>query len=238
MIWRVTGTRSCGQMRQKFSYLASTHLMKKGEMLPMTTRTLSSLSSVDVETLCFGVFFCIVLLQWVNGWMDGAMCHQLLGANLLPSAKWFKWVVDGSSNKIMTQNAQPWQQKVWLKKNYIKVIEWPSHCPDLNRIENLQRQLELRVDKQEPPEPNDLEVICKERIPPDMSRNLIISYKKRLTLIIRVLTRFPSMKFSKGSNTYSLYCISGYMNGKSLWWCFSLVTGILGCVCVYEGVTY
>ncbi len=50
----------CGQMRPKSSSLASTHLavFGGGGMLPMTLRTPSPPSNMEVETLCFGVFFC------------------------------------------------------------------------------------------------------------------------------------------------------------------------------------
>ncbi len=59
MIQRRTGWKCCGQMRPKLSSLASTQLaMFGGGMLPMTPRTPSPLSNMEVETLCFGVFFC------------------------------------------------------------------------------------------------------------------------------------------------------------------------------------
>ena len=37
--------------------------------------------------------------------------------------------------------------KEWLKKKYIKVLEWPSHSPDPNTIKNLWKELKLRVAK-------------------------------------------------------------------------------------------
>ena len=49
-----------GQMRPKWSSLASTQLavFGGGGMLPMTPRTPSPPSNMEVETLCLGVFFC------------------------------------------------------------------------------------------------------------------------------------------------------------------------------------
>ncbi len=73
--------------------------------------------------------------------------------------------------------------KEWLKKKHIKVLE----SPDLHPIENLWRELKVRVAKRQPQNLNDLERICKEewdKIPPEMCANLVDNYKKRLTSVI------------------------------------------------------
>ena len=69
--------------------------------------------------------------------------------------------------------------KEWLKKKHIKVLEWPSQSPALNPIENLWRELKVRVAKHQPRNLNDLE-----KIPPEMCANLVANYKKRLTSVI------------------------------------------------------
>ncbi len=86
----------------------------------------------------------------------------------------------------MTQNTAK-ATKEWLEKKHIKVLEWPSQSTDLNSIENLWRELKVRVAKHPPQNLNDLERICKEewdKIPPEMCANLVANYKKRLTSVI------------------------------------------------------
>ncbi len=64
----------------------------------------------------------------------------------------------------------------WIKKEDIEVLEWPSQFTDLNPIENLWRELKVRVAKCQPRNLNDLERICKEerdKIPPEMCANLV-----------------------------------------------------------------
>ncbi len=88
-----------------------------------------------------------------------------------------------------------------------KVLEGPSQSPDLNPIENLWRELKVRVAKRQPRNLNDLERICKEewdKIPPEMCANLVANFKKRLTSVMANKGFATSTKscFAKGSNAY------------------------------------
>ena len=118
--------------------------------------------------------------------MDGTMYRQILGEYLLPSARTLKigrgWVFQHDNDPKHTAKAT----KEWLKKKHIKALEWTSQSPDLNHVENLWRELKVRVAKRQPRNLNDVEKICIEewdKIPPEMCANLVANYKKRLTSV-------------------------------------------------------
>ncbi len=145
-------------------------------MLPMTPRTPSPPSNMEVETLCFGGVF---LLRGQDN------CTASKG-RWTGSCTIRAWVVDGYSSMTMTQNTRPRQQRRGSRRS-IKVLVWPSQSPDLNPIENLWRELKVRVAKRQPRNLNDLERICKEewdKIPPEKCANLVANYKKHLTSVI------------------------------------------------------
>ncbi|KAK3571603.1 hypothetical protein QTP86_015338 [Hemibagrus guttatus] len=77
--------------------------------------------------------------------------------------------------------------KKWLADKNINVLQWPSQSPDLNPIENLWRELKIRVMARRPSNLKELELITKDewaKIPVETCKKLVSNYWKRLIAVI------------------------------------------------------
>ncbi len=140
-------------MRPKSSSLASTQLVVfgGGGMLPMTPRTPSPPSNMEVETLCFGDVFLLRGQDNCTASKGRWTGPCTVRARALKPARALKmgrgWVFQHDNDPKHTAKAT----KECLKKKHIKVLEWPSHKEKWDKI------------------------------PPEMCANLVANYKKHLT---------------------------------------------------------
>ncbi|CAJ0967168.1 unnamed protein product [Ranitomeya imitator] len=166
--------------------------------------------------------------------MNGAMYREILSANLLPSARALKmkrgWVFQHDNDPKHTARAT----KEWLRKKHFKVLEWPSQSPDLNPIENLWRELKVRVAKRKAKNITALEEIGMEEwanIPTTVCGNLVKTYRKQqrnqhgylawlipiliLTgiLVIIVIIIFTRCKKDRADGLEDQYCGAEPMRG-------------------------
>ncbi len=120
MIQRRAGWKCFGQMRPKSSSLASTQLavFGGGGMLPMTPRTPSPPSNMEVETLCFGGVF---LLRGLDN------CTTSKGrwtGTCTVRARALKMGRGWYSSMTMTQNTRPRQQRT---KSLLRCVQPGGH---------------------------------------------------------------------------------------------------------------
>ena len=75
--------------------------------------------------------------------------------------------------------------KKWLADKNIHVFQWPNQSPDLNPIENLWRELKIRVMARRPSNLKKLELIPKdEKILVGTCKKLVSNYRKYLIAVI------------------------------------------------------
>ncbi len=98
-------------------------------MLPMTPRTPSPPSNMEVETLCFGGVFLLRGQDYCTtskGQWTGPCTVRVRELKMSCG-----WVFQHDNDPKHTAKAT----KKWLKKRHMQVLEWPSQSPDLNPIE-------------------------------------------------------------------------------------------------------
>jgi len=123
----------------------------------------------------------------INGIMDGAVYRNILGQNLMKSARQLKM----SRHFVFQQDNDPKHRakatQEWLKAAKIKVLDWPSQSPDINLIENMWQKLKIAVHKRSPSNLQELESICQEewaKIPQSYCEKLVRGYPDRLKALI------------------------------------------------------
>ncbi len=127
----------------------STRRVCRRGILPMTPRTPSPPSNMEVKTFRFGGVFLLREQDNCTASKGGWTGPCAVRARALKMGH--GWVFQHENDPKHTAKAT----KEWLKKKHIKVQEWPSQSPDINPIEIMWRELKVRVAKCQPQNLND-----------------------------------------------------------------------------------
>lgn len=126
-------------------------------------------------------------LEVIEGRMNSQMYRGILDRNLLKSAEDLGlargWTFQQDNDPKHTAKAT----LAWFRERQINVLGWPSQSPDLNPIENLWRELKIRVQARDPRNLEELKQICQDewaKIPMNICQNLVKKYPNRLQAVL------------------------------------------------------
>ncbi len=136
-------------------------------------------------------------LHFIDGIMNSQMYCSILKEKMPPSLRALgrRALFQHDNDPKHTSKATV----VFLKKNRVKVIQWPSMSPDLNPIEHLWGILKRQVEHHSPSSIQSLkEVILEEwkKIDLEKCRQLVHSCLEDLVLSLKIMEAIQSTRFS------------------------------------------
>jgi len=127
----------------------------------------------------------------IDGTMNGELYREILNDELKKTLEWYE--LPKESIIFQQDNAPCHTAKVtleWFKEENLMLMDWPSHSPDLNPIENLWAYLKSKMDKY-PHKPTSVAELWQrleeewEAIPSDLCERLIESMPDRVRMVIK-----------------------------------------------------
>ncbi len=125
----------------------------------------------------------------VEGRMNGKSYWDILDKICCHLPGWWRWNEDGHFSETVIPNIHPTyiQRNSQMVSKKVKQLEWPTQSPDLNPIENLWKELKIRVHRRGPWNLQHLKTVCVEewaKITPEQCIRLVSPYGRHLEAVI------------------------------------------------------
>lgn len=121
--------------------------------------------------------------------MTAEMYREILDQNLLQSVKKLKMDKDWVFQLDNDPKHKSSIVTIWLNRNHIEQLVWPSFSPDMNPIEHLWDEIERRMKKEQPKNENELkESLTRvwKGVEEEVLKKLVDSALNRLNEVIRM----------------------------------------------------
>jgi len=126
-------------------------------------------------------------LYFIDTIMDAVGYCELLSTNLMASVT----KMNLNDFIFMQDNDPKHKSKLamkWFERNNVKLLDWPAQSPDMNPIENLWRNIKVKVAENSPRTLGELKIEimkCWDQISKNECEKLAMSFRKRVPMLYR-----------------------------------------------------